>query len=306
VNRKYMFVEVERCEMCGAPASEHRMLGMRLNRSQGRRPSANPGIAVGVMKCERCDLIFANPLPIPADIADHYGLPPEDYWLPEYFQVDPAYFAGEIATARRLLPHREGMKALDIGAGLGKAMKALEAAGFDAWGIEPSPSFRAAAVKRMGLDPDRLCPCPMEEADFPPHFDFITFGAVLEHLYHPADAIERALGWLAPGGVIQIEVPSSSHLLARFLNLYFRIAGTNYVTHISPMHPPFHLYEFGLKSFLAHGRRAGYRLVEHEFHQNEVLFLPVPRFLHRPLSSWMRRRKQGMQLTVWLARGEDR
>ena len=276
------------------------MLGMRLNRSQGRSPRANPGIAVGVMKCGRCDLIFSNPLPIPADISDHYGLPPEDYWLPEYFQVDPAYFADEVATAKKLLPFRPGMKALDIGAGLGKAMKALEAGGFDAYGIEPSESFREAAIARMGIDPDRISQRRMEEAEFGPEFDFITFGAVLEHLYHPAEAIERALSWLAPGGVIQIEVPSSSHLLARFLNLYFRVAGTNFVTHISPMHPPFHLYEFGLKSFLAHGERASYRIVEHDFHQNDVLFIPIPRIFHRPISSWMRRKKQGMQLTVWL------
>jgi 2-polyprenyl-3-methyl-5-hydroxy-6-metoxy-1,4-benzoquinol methylase len=304
LERKYTFVEVEACEMCGAPASEHRMLGMRLNRSQGRRPRAVPGIAVAVMQCRRCDLIFPNPLPIPADISDHYDLRPEEYWHPDYFRVDPAYFAPEIGTAKRLLGFRPGMKALDIGAGLGKAMKALEAAGFDAYGIEPSSSFREAAVGRMGIAADRISPHPMEKAQFGREFEFITFGAVLEHLHHPSEAIERALSWLAPGGVIQIEVPSSSHLLARFLNLYFRLAGTNYVTHISPMHPPFHLYEFGLRSFLAHAGRAGYRIVEHEFHQNDVLFMPIPRLLHRPISSWMRRRKQGMQLTVWLGKGE--
>jgi SAM-dependent methyltransferase len=278
------------------------MLGMRLNRSQGRAPRAKPGIAVGVMKCEQCGLIFANPLPIPADISDHYGLSPEDYWVPEYFGDDPDYFAAQVTTAKKLVGFQPGMKALDIGAGMGKAMKALKAGGFDAYGIEASKSFRDAAIARMGIDPDRIRLCQMEKAEFGPEFDFITFGAVLEHLYHPAEALERALSWLAPGGVIQVEVPSSSHLLPPLLNLYFRLAGTNYVTHISPMHPPFHLYEFGLKSFQAHGERAGYRVVEHEFHENEVLFVPIPRIFHRPLSSWMRRKNRGMQLTVWLGK----
>ena len=31
--------------------------------------------------------------------------------------------------------------------------------------------------------------------------------------------------------------------------------GTNYVTNISPMHSPFHLYEFGLKSFEELGKK---------------------------------------------------
>jgi SAM-dependent methyltransferase len=288
--------------MCLAPASEHRMLGMRLNKRQGAAPRGKHGIAVGIMKCERCSLIFANPLPIPENLSDHYGLPPEDYWLPEYFETDPAYFAAEIATAKRLLNFENGMTALDVGAGMGKAMKALQAAGFEAFGIEPSPSFHEAAVSRMGIAPERLNNATMETAEYGPQFDFITFGAVLEHLYHPSEAIERALGWLKPGGIIQIEVPSSSHLLPRFLNTYFRMRGTNYVAHISPMHPPFHLYEFGLSSFIEHGRRAGYGVAEHEFHQNDVLFVPIPRLFHPPLTAWMKKRKKGMQLTVWLRR----
>jgi SAM-dependent methyltransferase len=273
---------------------------MRLNRSQGSAPKQHYGIAVGVQQCGRCGLIFANPLPIPESLTDHYALSPEDYWMPEYFELDSSYFAEEIATAKRLLGFRPGMAALDVGAGMGKAMKALQAAGFDTFGIEPSPTFREAAVSRMGIAPEKLSSDTMETAQLEPRFDFITFGAVLEHLYHPAEAIERALRWLKPGGIIQIEVPSSSHLLARMLNLYFKLRGTNYVTHISPMHPPFHLYEFGLRSFEEHGRKAGYAIAEHRFHQNDVLFVPVPRPLHRPLSWWMKRTKSGMQLTVWL------
>lgn len=302
MDRTYTFVDIDTCEMCRAPASEHRMLGMRLNRSQGRAPRRKPGIAVGVMKCGRCGLIFANPLPIPADISDHYGLSPDEYFLPEYFEVDPAYFAPQVSTAKRLVGFRPGMKALDIGAGLGKAMKALEAGGFDAYGIEASKPFRDAAIERMGIEPDRIRLGLTEEAEFGPEFDFITFGAVLEHLYHPAQTIERALSWLTPGGVIQAEIPSSSHLLPPLLNLYYRLAGTNYVTHISPMHSPFHLYEFGLESFEAHGQRAGYRVVEHEFHANEVYFVPLPRFLHPLLSNYMRRNDRGMQLTVWIGK----
>ena len=302
MERKYTFIDIETCEMCRAPASEHRMMGMRLNRSQGRAPRYKPGIAVGVMKCRRCGLIFPNPLPIPANISDHYDLEPEQYWIPGYFEVDPTYFAGQVATAKRLVGYRPGMKALDVGAGLGKAMKALEAGGFDTYGIEASTSFRDFAISRMGIGPDRIRNAKVEEVEFGPEFDFITFGAVLEHLYHPAEAIERALSWLAPGGVIQIEVPSTRALLAPLLNLYYRLAGTNYVTHISPMHAPFHLYEFALESFQAHGERAGYRIVEHEFHENGVYFLPIPRIFHRPLSSWMRRTDRGMQLTVWLGK----
>lgn len=49
--------------MCGS--ARHRLLGMRLNASQGLRLRAAEGIAVSVKRCADCDLIFADPQRIP-------------------------------------------------------------------------------------------------------------------------------------------------------------------------------------------------------------------------------------------------
>ncbi|MBK8291297.1 MAG: methyltransferase domain-containing protein [Flammeovirgaceae bacterium] len=49
-------------------------------------------------------------------------------------------------------------------------------------------------------------------------FDFISFGAVLEHVYSPADSILRTLRWLKPNGIIHIEVPSSDWLINKIIN----------------------------------------------------------------------------------------
>ncbi|MGF1549201.1 MAG: class I SAM-dependent methyltransferase [Sphingomonadaceae bacterium] len=296
---RYSFLRVERCNMCRG--RDFRMLGMRLNRSQGMRPRSVPGIATSVMQCRSCSLIFANPLPVPARLDDHYGLPAESYWKEHYFSPSPAYFARQIAHAGELLGPRENPRALDIGAGIGKAMAALAAAGYDCHGIEPSASFRDVAIARGGIAADRIALATLEEAEYPAEFfDFITFGAVLEHLYDPAAAIERVLPWLRPGGVVQIEVPSSRHLVQRIINAYFRLRGTNYVTHLSPMHPPFHLYEFGLESFRRHAARAGYRIARHYFDVCTIYHLP--RIVHPPLRWLMERTDRGMQLTVYLMR----
>jgi hypothetical protein len=59
-----------------------------------------------------------------------------------------------------------------------------------------------------GIPEDSLALAGVEDAKLPAeHFDFISFGAVLEHLQSPCQAIERAIGWLKPGGIIQAEVP---------------------------------------------------------------------------------------------------
>jgi SAM-dependent methyltransferase len=292
--RTYTFRPVPLCEMCGS--ANRRLLGLRLSASQGLRPRRAEGIAVPVKRCQ-CGMVYADPLPVPAAMADHYDLPPEEYWTNQA-PWDESYFAREIADAKRLLGFTPGMTALDIGAGRGLAMKSLAHAGFDAFGIEPSAPFRDRAIAD-GADPARLTLAALEDAAFAPaSFDFITFGAVLEHLYSPGLALEKALGWLRPGGVIQAEVPSSRWLISRLVNAFFRLAGTTYVTNISPMHAPFHLYEFSLAAFEAKGRELGFTVAEHRFMACDPVH--VPRLLKPLAARVMDATKTGMQLTVWL------
>lgn len=74
----YTFVPVAECDMCGAAPGKHRMMGLRLNASQGRSPKSASGIAVSVKRCSECGLVFADPRPAPADIGEHYGALAED------------------------------------------------------------------------------------------------------------------------------------------------------------------------------------------------------------------------------------
>jgi len=285
--------------MCEAMPDRFNLLGLRLNQSQGKKPKAASGIAVSVKQCGECGLIFADPLPIPESMADHYGLPPESYWTTNSFEVETGYFAREVAEAKRLINFQPGMTALDVGVGLGKSMAVMAREGFDVRGIEPSAPFRDRALSFLDVSENRVVAAGIEDAEFGGgQFNFITFGAVLEHIYDPAAALEKCLRWLKPGGVIQAEVPSSAHLMSKLLNQFFRLAGTNYVTNISPMHSPFHLYEFTPRSFESHGARAGYEIASQYYSVGSIYHLP--KFVHAPLKWMMERNATGMQLTVFL------
>ena len=169
--------------MCGAVKESFRILGKRLNRSQGKRPDRLSGVTTTVVKCKNCNLIFSNPQPLPININDHYGVPPEDYWTEEYFKIDEENFKGEIDWYKQLSSFHEGSKALDIGSGVGKQLIAMKNAGFDVLGIEPSLPFYERAVSQMNLSVDLIINTTIEEADFEnDSFDFISFGSVLEHL----------------------------------------------------------------------------------------------------------------------------
>ena len=285
--------------MCGSETKGHKVLGQRLNKSQGRRPKKKTGISVSIQKCTNCNLIYSNPLPIPNDIQDHYGTPPEDYWGEKYFNWSPDYFSNEISEAKDLLPFSDGMKALDIGAGIGKAMKSLDAAGFETHGLEPSEPFFKRALERMKIEPDKLRFGAIEDLEYDENtFDFITFGAVFEHLYEPSACLEKAIKWLKPGGVIQIEVPSSKWLLPKYMNFYFKMIRTNYVTNLSPMHSPFHLYEFDVKSFQVLYEKLNFSIVKNRYSVGSIYFFP--KFLHSMLRWYMKKTNKGMQLTVYL------
>lgn len=191
------------------------------------------------------------------------------------------------------------MTALDIGAGIGKCMLSLENAGFIASGIEPSITFREKAINKMNIDATKIKLGMLEEVDFDPEsFDFITFGAVLEHLYDPAEAIEKAMRWLKKDGVIQIEVPSSKWLIADLFNFYFKLRRTSFVTNLSPMHEPFHMFEFDLKSFQTLSKKLEFKIIDHKYFNGDIYHFP--KFMHPILNWYMKARNKGMQLTVFL------
>lgn len=300
---RYHFKKIDKCNMCGSDVSTHKILGKRLNSSQGKNPKRKTGITTSVVKCNQCELIYSNPQPIPFDIQDHYGVAPENYWKPEYFLIKPEYFQGEIERLKKMKAIEPGMKSLDIGAGLGKAMISLKNAGFDAYGFEPSEQFFQRAIDKMGIESDKLKLGMIENIDYPENeFDFITFGAVLEHLYDPAFCIEKAMKWLKPKGIIHIEVPSSKWLTNKIINRYYKLRGSDYVANISPMHEPFHLYEFSPKSFIAHSKVNGYKVIKSEIYVCDTY---LPKILDPLIKFYMKKTDSGMQLCVWLQKNDS-
>jgi 2-polyprenyl-3-methyl-5-hydroxy-6-metoxy-1,4-benzoquinol methylase len=294
----YTFRPVERCNMCRASADKFRLMGQRLNDSQGFRPSKKIGITTRVVQCSECGLIFANPTPIPNDIQDHYGVVPEEYWKSEYFQVNEEDFMEEVNWLKKLKTIRPGMKYLDIGAGLGKQMIVLQNQGFDVYGIEPSIQFYSYAIEKMGIDKDHLQLSSIESAKFEANsFDFISFGSVLEHLYDPSSGLYNALQWLKPDGLIHIEVPNARWLMSKIINTAYWITGKDYVGNISPMHVPYHLFEFSLESFQKNGLINKYAIRDSGYYVCDTYF---PKIFDPILKTWMKNTGTGMQLTVWL------
>lgn len=224
---------------------------------------------------------------------------PSQYWKDEYYMWDSSYFSDQIEQALSLLDKTDHIRALDIGAGLGKAMLSMESRGIEAYGLEPSVPFHEKAIERMGVNEDRLIRGAIEDVQYgEEYFDFITYGAVFEHLYEPAACLERSMKWLKKNGIIHIEVPSSDWLISKLFNAYYKLIGTNYVTNLSPMHPPYHLHEFTLKSFSELSKKLNYELAYSRYDVCSIY--NIPQVFHGILRRYMKATNTGMQLTVYL------
>jgi len=296
---KYRFVDIEQCDFCGSDKSNFKLLGKRLDQAHGKFPKKLKGQSTSIQKCKKCELIFSNPLPIPVNFDDHYGVDPDSYWPQEYFEIDKEYFKIELDELKGLLDfEKQELKALDIGAGIGKCMIAMENVSIQSWGLEPSPTFYKMALDKMKIPSDRLSNNGVEEANYENEsFDFITFGAVLEHLTAPSESISQAMKWLKKGGLMHIEVPNSNWFVSRLGNAYHKIFNPGYASNLSPMHPPYHLYEFSHKSFQVHGKKNGYEVAKHTYH---VCNTYLPKVLDTLAVPYMEATNSGMQLVIWL------
>lgn len=261
------------------------------------------GALTTVQRCRNCGLVFSNPMPVPLNLNTHYDVPVDEYWGGEGGVAQSTqYFSGQIARFHSLSQndYKSSPAVLDVGVGMGKAMASLSQAGFEAYGIEPSASFRDFALGQTGLPADRIMLASVEEADFADGtFDFVTFGAVLEHLPEPAQALKKALRWIRPGGLVHVEVPSSNWLMARLVDAVYRMQGLDYTCHLSPLHVPYHLYEFTAKSFDAFAGAVGCQIAHRRLFVGETY---APRWLDPLLKRMMTATATGMQLEVWLRR----
>jgi len=93
------------------------------------------------------------------------------------------------------------------------------------------------------------------------------------------------------------EVPSARWLLSRGLNAWYAVTGQGFVTNTSPMHAPYHLYEFTPRAFEAAVRELPCEVRRWRIWTGEVL---GPHPLRGVLRRVMTATNTGMQLAVWL------
>ena len=169
-------------------------------------------------------------------------------------------------------PWRGHGRYLDVGCGSGGALGVAQALGWQVAGVEVD---HAAAEKARRFSP-RVHAGDLLQAPFAPgEFDCVTAFHVLEHVPYPVLAVRRMLEWLAPGGLLIVEVPNAGGLGARLFGRAW-----------SGLELPRHLSHFTPATLGAVTGRAGGRVVW-IWHQAK------PRYYLWSLGIWLRDHRLG-------------
>lgn len=220
----------------------------RLGRRGGLAHRAGLGVECEVWRCQRCGLIFPNPMPFPLGGFDqHYGVDPHEYFEHHLRDDKDISASGLLSQAEELIQGKG--KLLDIGAGRGELLRAARTAGWEVEGIEPSSRFAEVAAGYSGA---KIRSEPVERCGFPTgSFDCVVLSAVLEHLYNPDESMREISRILRKGGVVFLDVPNENGLYFKVGNFYQKLRGRDWVVNIAPTFSPFHIFGFGPRSLRA-------------------------------------------------------
>lgn len=152
-------------------------------------------------RCSSCGLVFDNPRPTQAAIAEHYSRAGQyDGWLANIE-------AREAMWRRRLgkmLPWTVPGSLLDVGTGIGQFLALARPHFSQVYGTELSESAIRIAKERYGLD---IFHGTIESLSLGT-YDNLTMIHVLEHVLNPGHTLRRCFELLNSGGRLFLCVPN--------------------------------------------------------------------------------------------------
>lgn len=189
------------CNLCGADAA----------RPFTRRQGAD------VVACGVCGLIYVNPRPDPARLAEHYNSD-ESSRAQYYLDVEPAdrrSFALLLERLERLRPDQGDL--LDVGPNVGTLLTLAVERGWRGRGVELNADAARLCRERRGLD---VVTGVLEPGRFEPRsFDVVVLADVIEHLSDPLAVARVVHDVLRPEGVLVVSTPDISGWAARALQV---------------------------------------------------------------------------------------
>jgi len=205
-----LLVAPRACVSCGAEAVH----ALHVFPVSHGKPRVSGQLALALLGCERCGLVFSTPTPTQAELDAYYGGSEGEGWDGR-IEVEPERMAERLERKRASneldyallaanaeLPERP-RRALDFGCGIGGWLDVLAADGWETAGIEPGARAAAAVEERHRL---------LEQIPAEPSFELVVVQHTLEHLDDPLAMLRKLGAATVPGGLVYVSVPNLPRL----------------------------------------------------------------------------------------------
>lgn len=193
------------CPNCASPSNQ------LTTKYKGNHKTFNK---LSLAECSECRLVFAEPPPLANELDQYY----QDYWKGEVAIVSPStkryYLAQAISRIhylKTLLDFSSNFKVLDIGAGPGLFLQAMQHEGIQVSysAVEPDVNQRKVLASNGSVSATYAS---IENIPSGRKFDLIVISHVLEHVTQPNQFIQSLTDLLDAGGSLFIEVPNQDYL----------------------------------------------------------------------------------------------
>ena len=188
-----------------------------------------------IVKCEKCDFHFTNPIPLESEIGNYYKH--ESYVSHSSSNKGVINKLYNLIRKRTLKQKVRLIQSLvskgtvvDYGCGTGHFLNELKNVNYQVYGFEPDADARTFTQTQFGIQTQPLSSFDELRND---SIDVITMWHVLEHVYHLKRDFGKLVSKLKPGGYMVVAVPNHTSADA-----------TRYKSFWAAYDVPRHLYHF--------------------------------------------------------------
>jgi 2-polyprenyl-3-methyl-5-hydroxy-6-metoxy-1,4-benzoquinol methylase len=204
------------CNLCGADhytvVYDTLVKEQEDNYSDSYKITDHSNVAVRIVKCCKCGLIYTNPRIDQTRIHQNYTSMADDYYVQEE--------AGRRKSADSILKYlgkinKKG-RILDVGCATGFLLDQARKGGWEVYGVELSSW--AVDYARNKLQLPNITQGSLKEADYPANFfDAVVLKDVIEHLTDPKETLEQIRHVLKPSGIMCCNTPDIDSLASKIL-----------------------------------------------------------------------------------------
>jgi len=209
------------------------------------------------LRCPECKHVVTLPFPTQYETNKHYerGFEEANYNVARKHGDIYKYAMSKLVLLIRDYFNRQTrslneLSILDVGCFTGDFLCCMEREGARVCGIEMQEKAAKIANQRL---PAKIINADVLSGDFSlpqDRFDLISIVGVIEHVIDPICLIERVTSWLNKDGLLVIQTPNSSSIVARTMGKFW-----------PPYTPVEHIHLFSQESLLCLLDKFGFRYI---------------------------------------------